>query len=55
MVEYERGFIHLTQDQQNLVVNKLFVLLQIAVHVLLELITDLIEVWGEKNNSEGTY
>lgn len=44
MVEYERSFIHLTQDEQDLVVDELFVLLQIAVHVLLELITDLSEV-----------
>lgn len=41
MVKYECGFIHLTQDQQDLVVNELFVLLQIAVHVLLQLSTDL--------------
>lgn len=41
MVEYERSLIHLTQDQQNLVVNELFVLFQIAVHVLLELSADL--------------
>lgn len=41
MVKYECGFIHLTQDQQDLIVNELFVLLQIAVHVLLQLSTDL--------------
>lgn len=49
VVENQRGFIHLTQDQQNLVVNELFVLLQIAVHVLLKFITDLIKVWGKNS------
>lgn len=41
MVKDECGFVHLAQDQQHLIVDELFVLLQVTVHVLLQLCTDL--------------
>lgn len=41
MVKDEGGFVHLTQDQQHLIINELFVFLKVAVHVLLQLCTDL--------------
>lgn len=41
MVKDESSFVHLAQDQQHLIVNILFVLFQVAVHVLLQLCTDL--------------
>lgn len=41
VVEDESCFVHLAQDEQHLVVNELFVFLQVAVHVLLQLCTDL--------------
>lgn len=43
VVKDECGFIHLTQDQEHLVVDELLVLLEVAAHVLLQLITDLKE------------
>lgn len=47
MVKDEGGFVHLTQDQQHLIINELFVFLKVAVHVLLQLCTDL-----NKNNNK---
>lgn len=41
MVENMCGFVHLTQDEQHLVVDELFVLFEVTAHVLLQLITDL--------------
>lgn len=41
VVKDEGCFVHLAQDQQHLVVNELFVLHQVAVHVLFQLCTDL--------------
>lgn len=49
MVKDEGGFVHLTQDQQHLIINELFVFLKVAVHVLLQLCTDL-----NKNNNKKT-
>lgn len=48
MVKDEGGFVHLTQDQQHLIINELFVFLKVAVHVLLQLCTDL----NKKNNKK---
>lgn len=48
MVKDEGGFVHLTQDQQHLIINELFVFLKVAVHVLLQLCTDL----NKKNNNK---
>lgn len=41
MVKNVRGFVHLTQDEEHLVVYELFVLFEVTAHVLLQLITDL--------------
>lgn len=41
MVKDEGGLVHLTQDQKHLVVDELFVLFEVAAHVLLQLVTDL--------------
>lgn len=41
MVKNMRGFVHLTQDEEHLVVDELFVLFEVTAHVLLQLITDL--------------
>ena len=41
VVEDERGLVHLTQDQEHLVVDELLVLVQVAAHVLLQLCADL--------------
>lgn len=43
MVKNVRGFVHLTQDEEHLVVYELFVLFEVTAHVLLQLITDLLE------------
>lgn len=41
MVKDERGFVHLPKNKQHLIVNELFVLFQVAVHLLLQHITNL--------------
>lgn len=41
MIKDESGFVHLAQDEEHLIVNELFVLLQITVHVLFQLCADL--------------
>lgn len=41
MVKDMRGFVHLTQDEEHLVVYELFVLFEVTAHVLLQLVTDL--------------
>lgn len=41
MVKNERGLVHLAQDEQHLVVNEFLEFLQVAVHLLLQLIPDL--------------
>lgn len=41
VVKDECGFVHLAQDQQHLIVDELFVLFQVTVHVLFQLCTDL--------------
>lgn len=41
MVEDEGGFVHLAEDKKHLVVNELFVLLQVTVHMLFQLCTNL--------------
>lgn len=41
MVKDERGLVHLTQDQKHLVVYELFVLFEVAAHMLLQLVTNL--------------
>lgn len=41
MVKDECGLVHLTQDQQHLVVYELLVLLEVAAHMLLQFVTDL--------------
>lgn len=43
MVKNMGGFVHLTQDEEHLVVDELFVLCEITAHVLLQLITNLQE------------
>lgn len=37
------GLVHLAQDEEHLVVYELFVLFEVAAHVLLQLVTDLQE------------
>lgn len=37
VVKDESGFVHLAKDEKHLVVNELFVLLQVTVHVLFQL------------------
>lgn len=41
MVKDKCGLVHLTQDQKHLVVYELFVLREVAAHMLLQLVTDL--------------
>lgn len=41
VIKDQRGLVHLTQDQQHLVVNELFIFFQVTAHVLLQLITNL--------------
>lgn len=41
VVKDEGGFVHLAQDQQHLIVDELFVLFQVTVHVLFHLCADL--------------
>lgn len=41
MVKDTGGFVHLTQDEEHLVVYELFVLFEITAHVLLQLVTNL--------------
>lgn len=41
MVKDKCGLVHLTQDQKHLVVYELFVLCEVAAHMLLQLVTDL--------------
>lgn len=41
MIKDESGFVHLAQDEEHLIVNELFVLLQVTVHVLFQLCADL--------------
>lgn len=41
MVKYERSLVHLAEDKQHLIVNKLFILPQVATHMLFQLISDL--------------
>lgn len=41
MVKDESGFVHLAQDEEHFIVNELFVLLQVTVHVLFQLCADL--------------
>lgn len=41
MIKDECGLVHLAQDEQHLVVDELFVVLQLALHVLLQLCADL--------------
>lgn len=41
MVEDEGGFVHLAEDEKHLVVNELFVLFQVTVHMLFQLCTNL--------------
>lgn len=41
MVKNMSGFVHLTQDEEHLIVYELFVLFEIATHVLLQLVTNL--------------
>lgn len=41
VVKDESGFVHLAQDEKHLIVDELFVLLQVTVHVLFQLCTDL--------------
>lgn len=52
MVKDEGGFVHLTQDQQHLIINELFVFLKVAVHVLLQLCTDLNKNNNKKNQKK---
>lgn len=54
MVKDEGGFVHLTQDQQHLIINELFVFLKVAVHVLLQLCTDLNKKNNNKNQKKTT-
>lgn len=42
VVEDESGFVHLAQDQKHFIVDELFVLFQVAVHVLFQLRADLL-------------
>lgn len=41
VVEDEGGFVHLAEDEKHLVVNELFVLFQVTVHMLFQLCTNL--------------
>lgn len=41
MVEDKGGLVHLAQDEQHLVIDELLELLQVTVHLLLQLIADL--------------
>ncbi len=41
VVKDDRGFVHLPKNKQHLIVNELFVLFQVAVHLLLQHITNL--------------
>lgn len=41
MVEYECSLVHLAQDKKHLIVNKLFILPEVAAHMLFQLISDL--------------
>lgn len=41
MVKDKCGLIHLTQDQKHLIIYELFVVFEVAAHVLLQLVTDL--------------
>ncbi len=41
VVKDERGFVHLPKNKQHLIVNELFILFQVAVHLLLQHITNL--------------
>lgn len=41
MIKNQGWFVHLTQDQQHLIVYKFLEFLQVAVHVFLQLISDL--------------
>jgi hypothetical protein len=41
MVKDEGGLVHLAQDEQHLVIDEFLELLQVAVHLLLQLISDL--------------
>lgn len=41
VVKDESGFVHLPKNKQHLIVYELFVLLQVAVHLLFQLITNL--------------
>lgn len=41
VVKDECGFVHLSQNQQHLIVDELFEFLQVAAHMLLQLSTDL--------------
>lgn len=47
MVEYECSLVHLAQDKKHLIVNKLFILPEVAAHMLLQLISDL-KKWTNK-------
>lgn len=41
VIKDESGFVHLAQDEEHLIVNELFVLHQVTVHVLFQLCADL--------------
>lgn len=60
MIKNQGWFVHLTQDQQHFIVYKFLEFLQVAVHVLLQLIPDLqtqrmaLESWCPTETSGGT-
>lgn len=51
MVEDEGGLVHLAQDEQHLVIDEFLELFQVAVHLLLQLISDL---WAGQTGEMGS-
>ena len=48
VVKYKCGLVHLTQDQQHLIIYELLVFREVTAHVLLQLGTDLVKITCEK-------